>query len=106
MAAPLPAPLTAPLTSPPRFPPLSRPLQLLHRASRLGRAGQVRVLLEAGAWARTADSEGKTPLHDAAWCSRALRAGSSLDLTVPRMLLDWDESLLRAKDRLGCTPLD
>ncbi len=59
----------------------------------------MRALLERGALARAADSEGKTPLHEAAWLSR----GSDLD--IPRMLVDWDESLLRAEDRLGCTPL-
>lgn len=88
-------------------PPL---MQLLHLACRLGLPSIVRTLLEYGAWGRVADKEGKTPLHDCAWFARD-EVGSNEGKThrwlpIARMLLDWDESLLRATDRLGHTPFD
>jgi ankyrin repeat protein len=72
---------------------------LLGRASRAGRVEVVRALLARGAWARIADKEGRTPLHEAAWFGGA-------DLRVAELLVERDESLLRAEDRLGCSPLD
>lgn len=45
------------------------------------------------------DSEGKTPLHEAAWLGQE-------DLSIPRLLLDWNSCLLNGVDRLGYTPLD
>jgi len=72
---------------------------LLHRACRLGSIRAVRMLLEAGAWPFLTDSEGKTPLHEAAWLGQH-------DLSIPRMLLDWNSSILNGTDRLGFTPLD
>lgn len=63
----------------------------------------MRLLLLKGAWARAADHCGKCPLHDAAWAGSAA-CGTSW--TIIKMLLDWDESLLRAADRHGFTPLD
>lgn len=58
------------------------------------------LLLSHGAWAHVSDSEGKTPLHDAAWVAGDPSWG------VVEALLNEDESLLRAADRHGCTPLD
>lgn len=100
------------LTLAPPHPPLLLllpPLQVLHLACRHGSVDAVRALLQAGALVRSADMDGKTPLHDAAWFSKAqCGAGkpSWAGLEIARMLIDWDESLLRAVDRLGCTPLD
>jgi hypothetical protein len=78
-------------------------LQLLHRACRLGNVTVAELLLSRGAWARVADDTGKTALHDLAWTSHTHLQAS---LRAAELLLDRDESLLRAVDARGCTAFD
>lgn len=76
---------------------------LLHKACHMALAPVVRLLLLHGANVRCSDESGKTPLHDLCWMGSLYPDGSE---EIATMLLSQDESLLRAGDRLGCTPLE
>lgn len=78
-------------------------VQLLHCASRFGQTEVVKLLLDHGAVARCSDDTGKTPLHDACWGTVSARSALTASASL---LLDVDESLLRAADCWGATPLD
>lgn len=92
--------------------------QVLHHACRAGCVPIVSLLLANGAPARCSDDSGKTPLHDVAWGGGAAprahadspaepaRGDAAAYFAIAELLLDADESLLRAADRLRSTPLD
>lgn len=79
-------------------------VQLLHRAARHGHPRIVEVLLSRGATVSCSDDGGKTPLHDACWAADV--NGLACSFAIAKLLLDQDESILRAMDNRGHTPLD
>lgn len=76
---------------------------LLHKACHMSRAPLVRLLLQYGASVRCSDESGKTPLHDLCWMGSVYIEGTE---DIACLLLRQDESMLRARDRLGFVPLD
>lgn len=72
---------------------------ILNTVCRRGHEDLFSVMIDCDASVLTSDQFGRTPLHFACWSSK-------VNFTMVEKILSFDVNILRAKDKVGKTPLD